>query len=61
MITHKAIFTVLYALGLPPKACNAVLYRWLYYDFNIEKFEEIRHHEIQFFYPKVYRQRKYLE
>jgi len=59
-MTDRAIFTILYSLGLNSKVCSNVMERWECYK-GMEKFEEIRHHEIQFFFPKVYRQRKYFE
>ena len=59
-VTNKAIFTVLYSIGLPKKLCENLVYeRWNGYA-GIDKFEEIRHHELSGHYRKIYRQRKYL-
>lgn len=61
MITERAIWTVLFTLGLPRHLCDDLIYlRWNGYR-GTEKFEEIRHHEIQFHYPLIYRQRKYFD
>ena len=61
MLTNKSIFTVLYALGLPKQLSTYIVYdRWGSYGEKIEKFEEIRHHELSGHFPKLYRQRKYL-
>ena len=61
-ITNRSIFTVLYSLGLPKKLSISLVYDiWGSNDSGIYKFEELRHHELQSHYPKIYRQRKYLK
>ena len=60
-VTNDAIFTVFWSLGLPKELCyKLVFWRWKDYS-GIEKFEEMRHHELSGHYPQIYRQRKYLK
>lgn len=58
MTTDMAIFTVLKYLGIPARRSIGYVYQFHGYT-GIEKFEEIRHHCIQFEYPKAYKQNKY--
>ena len=58
-VTDKSIYTVLWSLGLPKNLCHNLVYTRWRNEKGIEKFEEIRHHEIGMHYPRDYRQRKY--
>jgi len=63
LVSNKAIYTVLRYLGMSEKLSELAMVHHIQHLVpcsTIEDFEEIRHHEIAFIYPKVYRQRKYL-
>ena len=64
MITDNAINTLLYALGLERRIRENIFDRWSnysQYSYNrTEKYKEICEHEIQFFFPKIYKDKRYV-
>ena len=57
---NNATYTVLRWLGINDKQVMFIMDRHMKCRGNINMFEEIRHHELRYIFPKVYTQNKYL-